>query len=72
MVNTILLRQIIKNSGLKYQYIAENLGITRYALANKLENKSEFKACEILKLTKLLHIESLEQKENIFFTEKVD
>lgn len=68
MTNTTLLRSIIKESGIKYVCIAEKLGISRYALSLKIDNKNEFKAGEIKKLCELLGIDSAEQMESIFFT----
>lgn len=67
MTNTELLREAIARSGLKLQYIADILGISRFALTNKVENKSQFKSGEIKKLCDLLRIESLSEKERIFF-----
>jgi hypothetical protein len=67
MTNTELLREAITRSGLKLQFIADTLGISRFALNNKIENKSQFKSGEIKTLCNLLGIESLSEKELIFF-----
>ena len=67
MTNTELLREAITRSGLKLQFIADTLGISRFALDNKIENKSQFKSGEIKTLCNLLGIESLSEKELIFF-----
>lgn len=67
MTNSEMLNGIIKDSGLKKGYIAEQLGITMYSLSMKIENKREFKASEIAKLCTLLRIDSLEQRQTIFF-----
>ena len=67
MTNTELLREAITRSGLKLQFIADTLGIPRFALNNKIENKSQFKSGEIKTLCNLLGIESLSEKELIFF-----
>ena len=67
MTNTELLREAITRSGLKLQFIADTLGISRFALNNKIENKSQFKSGEIKTLCNLLGIESLSEKERIFF-----
>ena len=67
MTNTALLNQLIKESGLKKKYIAEQLGITGYGLQKKIENLSEFKSSEISIMCDLLNINSLKQKETIFF-----
>lgn len=67
MTNTKLLQETIQSSGLKLQYIADALGISRAALNNKIQNISQFKAGEISKLCDLLRIETPELKERIFF-----
>lgn len=71
MTNTVLLNKLIKKSGLKKSYIAKTLGIAIGTLSRKIANKQEFKASEMDTLCDLLGVESLEQKENIFFAEKV-
>ena len=46
-VNTKLLQQKIKDSGLKMGFIAEKLGRSRQALSDKIQGKTEpFKCCE--------------------------
>lgn len=72
MTNTVMLRERISKSGLKLQFIAEKLGISRYALSMKLDNRSEFKASEVSTLCELLGISCLEEKEQIFFKPNVD
>ena len=66
MTKTSLLEQYIEKSGYKKSFIAKQLGITAYAFALKINNKSEFKANEIAILCKLLKI-SARDKEAIFF-----
>ena len=66
MTNTILLRGLIQKSGLKYQYVAGELSLTRYGLQRKIENDNEFKASEIFKLSKLLGLTEKQHWE-IFF-----
>ena len=66
MTNTALLELCIDRSGYKKSFIAQQLGITAYALALKINNKSEFKASEITILCVLLNI-SAEDREAIFF-----
>ena len=56
MTNIELLNQYIDKSGLKLQAIADALFITRWALYQKLNNKSSFKQGEIKKLCEILHI----------------
>ena len=67
MTNTELLREAITRSGLKLQFIADTLGISRFALNNQIENQSQFTSGEIKTLCNLLGIESLSEKELIFF-----
>ena len=67
MTTTELLKEFIDQSGLKLQYIAQALNLSRFALNNKIENRSQFKPSEIKILCDLLRIESLSDKERIFF-----
>ena len=72
MTNTALLEEIIKESGYKRSYIAKAIGLkSAYGLAKKIRNESEFKAKEINALCELLKIDSLEEKERIFFAPEV-
>jgi len=72
MTDTDRLERIIKNSGYKYGFIAEKIGISYQALRNKLDNKSEFLPTEIEALCKLLGITELKEKNDIFFASFVD
>lgn len=72
MTDTERLRKIIGDSGLKLEYIAKQLDITRFSLQKKLENVTEFKASEIQKMCEVLNIVDSESKEQIFFAQKVD
>ena len=56
MTNTKLLNDAIVNKGLKKEWIAKQLGITRVALFEKINNRSEFKASEVAKLSKILSL----------------
>lgn len=67
MTNTQLLKDIIDKSGLKYGFIAKELGLSRYGLKKKIENESSFKAEEIQKLCIILRIDSYDEREKIFF-----
>lgn len=69
MTDTRALRQKIEQSGMKYRFVAETLGITPYGLQKKIENVTEFKASEISKLSKLLKLSAAEMTE-IFFCRK--
>ena len=72
MTNTKELNKRIKDSGLKKSYIAKTLGMTLSTLSRKINNKLEFKASQMDALCELLGIESLEEKEAIFFAHEVD
>lgn len=67
MTNTVLLEKRIEESGLKRSYIAQMLGLSAYGLARKIKNESEFKTSEISGLCELLRIDSLEERNAIFF-----
>lgn len=67
MTNTEALRKKIKESGLKMQFIADNLDLSVYGLSLKISNHNEFKASEISCLCELLNITSLEEKDALFF-----
>ena len=67
LTDTKALKEIISNNGLKLKYVAEQLGLSRYGFSLKVENKKEFKTSEFTALCELLNINSLEDKEKIFF-----
>lgn len=67
MTNTALLEDVIEKSGFKKSYIAKTIGISAYALAKKIRNENEFKASEINSLCEVLGIDSIMEKERIFF-----
>ena len=71
MTNTNALRKKIAESGLKIKYIAEKMGITYQGLLNKIDNKTEFTASEIVSLCKILNLSNRE-RDAIFFAKKVD
>lgn len=66
MTNTSLLREKIKKSGLKMEFIAEKLGLSRAAFSMKVNNESAFKVPEMYKLCDLLDIDE-EYAKDIFF-----
>lgn len=72
MTDSKKLRELIEKRGLKLKYVAEHLGLSRYGFSLKIDNKQEFKTSEVAALCDLLGIESLEQKEAIFFSFKDD
>lgn len=66
MTNTYALRKEIENAGFKYKYLAEQLGLSPYGLQKKIDNKTEFKASEIEKLSNILSL-SIDKRMSIFF-----
>lgn len=72
MTDSILLREIIEEKGLKLKFVADRVGLSAYGLQLKIDNKNEFKTSEISALCDLLEISSLKMKEKIFFKEKDD
>lgn len=71
MTDSMLLKERINLSGYKLGYIAEQLGISRYSLYQKVGNKREFSISEMLKLCEILNIEK-EERDEIFFAQKGD
>ena len=63
MTNTEKLKEIIDNSGYKFEYVAGAIGMTRCGLYKKLQDGSEFKPSQILKLCELLCIEEGQRAE---------
>lgn len=66
MTNEKMLREKIADSGYKMIYLASRVGITYQALLNKITNKSDFTAKEILDLSTALGLTS-EERDAIFF-----
>lgn len=71
MTDKAKLNKLIKKSGLKKSYIAKVLGVAPCTLSHKISNRRDFKASEINTLCTLLGVETLEEKEAIFFAVKV-
>lgn len=71
MTDTVLLRETIARSGIKYKALATALGLTPYGLQKKIDNRTEFKASEILALTDVLHL-SEKERNAIFFAKMRD
>lgn len=70
-MNYQLLNIKIESLGLSKSTIAEELGITRQGLYNKLNGEREFKGSEIKKLIQMLRLDEQEQQ-SIFFADDVD
>ena len=63
MTNTEKLREIIDNSGYKFEHVAQSIGMTRFGLYKKLQDGSEFNPSQILKLCELLQIDDSQRAE---------
>ena len=66
MTDTKRLRKKIDGTGISITHISEQMGITRECFYNKLNTDTEFKASEIVALSKLLHL-SDKERDAIFF-----
>lgn len=72
MTDTLLLKKKIKESGLKLQFIADKLGISRQSLSYKINNLRGFNQYEMEILKELLSIDTYEEFKAIFFKPDVD
>lgn len=69
MTNTVLFRETVAKSGMKYKHLAQSIGITPFGLQKKIDNRSEFKASEIYKLSDVLNLSEFDRNA-IFFDQK--
>lgn len=72
MTDVKLLNDKIDESGLKRNFIADQLGITPQGFYLKTSGKNEFTASQIQKLCDLLKITAQKEIKAIFFNKKVD
>ena len=72
MTNTEMLQKKIEKSGLKLQFIADQMGISRFALYQKIRNDTDFRVPEVIKLCEILGITDTAEKEAIFFAHEDD
>lgn len=68
MTDTAKLKDAISTSGLKFDHIAQQMGISRASLYNYINNRTEFRASHIEKLSTILGLEP-EQRMAIFFAD---
>ena len=69
-VDTTLLNEAIEKSGLKVNYILEQLGISRQAFDKKRKGCTAFRQSEVYVLCDLLKLDG-DKKIEIFFPEKL-
>lgn len=67
MTDSKMLTDLIESRGLKRNYVAKELGLSRTSLYNKINNATPFTVLEITQLCKILEITSLKTKDKIFF-----
>ena len=60
MASSNLLRERIHESGYRLAWIAEQLGISRYSLSNKIDDITEFKKSEIAMLCMIVYISNVD------------
>ena len=65
MINTTLLDNYIKDSGLDISVIAKNLNLSEHEFVHKKDNIKDFNVSEILILCDVLHI--VKEQEKVFF-----
>lgn len=70
MTNRGLLRERIKESGMKMKYLASECGITAQAFSSKMVGKSDFNATEMAVLREKLELSDSDFL-TIFFTTEV-
>ena len=61
------LEAIIRDSGLKKQYLADKCGMTRQSFTTKCKDPSSFTAANVAVLCKELKINSMQKAKEIFF-----
>ena len=71
MTNTELLDAKIAASGKKKTYLAKKVGLTLAGFRNCCINKSEFRTGQVQILCEELNIDSLEERQAIFFAASV-
>ena len=67
MANLEMLKAKIEESGMPKSTVAEQAGMERYTLDRRLNGEGDFKASEIVGLSKALHLKMSERNE-IFLT----
>ena len=71
MTDSQKLRGLIRQKGLKYGFVARELGISPHSLAQKMDNRTQFRAGEIGGISKLLRL-TPEERDSIFFAADVE
>lgn len=66
MTNSKAFLDAVKKTGVKFNFLSTQIGLTPNGLRKKVHNKTEFKASEIQKCTKILAL-SNKERDVIFF-----
>ena len=66
MVNSTVLKKIIKEKGVKMEALAKNLDISTTSLKSKIEGRTDFKSEEVYRLKVFLGL-SITQIDMLFF-----
>lgn len=69
MANSTLLRETIRKKGTTITALAPKINLTREGLTKKIDGTNEFKASEIVAITKELKL-NFQEREEIFFNKK--
>ena len=69
MANSKLLKEVIRKKGTTITALAPKVNLTREGLTKKIDGTNEFKASEIIAITKELKL-SFKERENIFFNQQ--
>ena len=72
MTNTDLLKRKIKERGVKLGFLAKKLNTSYHWLKQKIENKKDFKAWEVIAMCEALEITDLKERDRIFFAKNVE
>jgi len=68
MADTKRIENLIQERGYKKKYVADCLGISRYALKQKLDGTTEFKTSEAAQLCEVLGVDDPIEITSIFFS----
>lgn len=72
MTNTALLKKKIAERGVKIGFLVEKLNTSYHWLNQKIENKKDFKAWEIIAMCEALEITDINERDRIFFAKNVE
>ncbi|MBR2132239.1 MAG: hypothetical protein IJ955_06840 [Oscillospiraceae bacterium] len=72
MTDSKLIRDVIRDRGLKIKYIAKEMGLSPYGLQKKMDNISEFKVSEVEAFCSAVGGLDIQARQRIFFADEVD